>query len=43
MTPEQAFSLLNFVALAAWVLLAALPRPRWVAETVSGVGVPALP
>src|SRR5690606_1933646 len=41
MTPDQAFSIVNLVALAAWVPLAALPRARWPAH-VAGWLVPAL-
>jgi hypothetical protein len=29
MTPEQAFSILNLMALISWVALIALPRVRW--------------
>ena len=42
MSAEQIFSLLNVVAMTAWLLLALLPRRRWVAETVAGVLVPSL-
>ena len=42
MTPDNLFSTANIVALLAWVLLAALPGKRWVAETVTGTIVPAL-
>jgi hypothetical protein len=41
MTPDQTFSLVNLVALASWVLLALLPRRRWVADIVAGMAVPA--
>lgn len=41
MTPAQIFSAANLVALGAWVLLAVLPRRRWVTSMVSGVAVPA--
>ena len=42
MTPEQIFSLLNMTALAAWVLLALLPRRRLVVDVVVGTTVPIL-
>ena len=41
MTPAQIFSAANIVALVAWVLLAVLPRQRWVTSIVSGMAVPA--
>ena len=41
MTFTQIFSAANLVALVAWVLLAVLPRQRWVTSMVSGVAVPA--
>jgi hypothetical protein len=42
MTPEQIFSILNLLALVAWILLVVLPRQRWITETISGVAVPVL-
>lgn len=40
MTPNQAFDLLNLIALAAWALLLLSPRlPRW-SSTVTGAVVP---
>ena len=42
MTPELAFSVANLTAMLSWVLLAVLPRRRWVSDTVAGVGVPTL-
>jgi len=42
MTPDQIFSIVNLVATVAWVLLAALPRQRWVAGVVTSIVVPAL-
>jgi len=42
MTPNQIFSLVNLVALGSWVLLAVLPRRRWVANVVTGMAIPAL-
>jgi len=42
MTPNQAFDILNLIALVAWVLLVLSPRlPRWT-STVTGTVVPAL-
>ena len=41
MTPEQLFSILNLIAIAAWLLLVLLPRVRWTA-TVVPVAVPVL-
>ena len=40
--PDQIFSIANLVAVIAWVLLAALPRQRWVASVLTGIVVPAL-
>lgn len=42
MTPEQVFSIVNLVAMAAWILLVALPRQRWVTDIVTSAIVPAL-
>ena len=42
MTPEQVFSIVNLVAVAAWILLVALPRQRRVTDVVTGVIVPLL-
>jgi len=42
MSPDQIFSIANIVATLAWILLAALPRRRWVADVVTSVVVPAL-
>lgn len=42
MTAERLFSILNLVAMASWILLAALPGRRLVARTITGVVVPAL-
>jgi hypothetical protein len=41
MTPEQLFSILNLIAMAAWLPLVFLPRQRW-ATTVVPVVVPLL-
>lgn len=40
MTPEQVFSIVNLLAMAAWVLLLVLPRQRWVTDIVTSVIVP---
>jgi hypothetical protein len=42
MSPEQLFSIVNTIALVSWLLLAVLPRHRWVADVVTGKVVPAL-
>ena len=42
MSPEQLFSIANTIAAVSWVLLAVLPRRRWVTGTVTGTVVPAL-
>ena len=42
MTPDQIFSIANALAIVAWVLLAALPRQRWVAGVAASFVVPAL-
>ena len=39
MSPEQIFSVANAIALASWILLAALPGRPWVTRVVT-VGVP---
>ena len=42
MTPNQAFDILNLIAIAAWVLLMLSPRlPRWT-STITGAAVPGL-
>jgi len=41
MTPEQLFSILNLVAMAAWLVLVFLPRARWTPSVVPIV-VPAM-
>jgi hypothetical protein len=42
MSAEQLFQAVNLLAMAAWVLLAAVPRQEWVTRVISGVAVPAL-
>src|SRR3984893_17966928 len=42
MSPEHVFSIANTIALSSWLLLAVLPRQRWVTEAVTGKAVPAL-
>jgi len=41
MSPEQIFAIANLTAAAAWLLLAVLPRQRWVTTIVTGTAVPA--
>lgn len=40
MSPDQVFSMANTLALAAWILLAALPGRQWVTGTVTGLVIP---
>ena len=40
MTPDQVFSIVNAVALVAWILLIVLPRQRWVAGVATAFVVP---
>jgi len=42
MRPEQLFSLVNMLALAAWLLLVLLPRQSWVERSIAGLAVPLL-
>ena len=42
MTAVSAFSLLNTIALAGWILLIVLPGRRWVTDIVTSVAIPAL-
>ena len=42
MTPEQVFSIVNLVATIAWLMLAILPRQRWVTDTVTSTVVPTI-
>jgi hypothetical protein len=42
MTPERVFSLVNAVALISWVLLALLPRQRWITDVLTKMLVPGL-
>ena len=41
MTPEQLFSILNLITVAAWLLLVFLPRVRWT-STILPVVMPSL-
>ena len=41
MTPEPLFSVLNMVALAAWLLLAIFPGRPLITRTIAGTAVPA--
>ena len=40
MSPEQLFGISNAIAAFAWLLLATLPRRRWVTDVATGVVVP---
>ena len=40
MTPQQLFGVANGIAIVGWVLLAALPRRRWVTDIVTGATLP---
>jgi len=42
MSPEQLFTISNAIAALGWLMLAILPRQRWVTESVTGKAVPAL-
>ena len=42
MSPNQIFSIVNAVAAGCWLMLAVLPRRRWVSHAVAGVAVPAM-
>jgi hypothetical protein len=42
MSPEQIFAVTNTIAVLSWLLLALLPRRRWVTEVVTGKAVPIL-
>jgi Domain of unknown function (DUF4281) len=42
MSPNQIFSIVNFLALGCWLLLAVLPGKKWVSAVAAGVAVPAL-
>jgi hypothetical protein len=42
MTPEQSFTVLNLLALIAWILLVTLPRQRWISDVISGVAIPVI-
>ncbi len=42
MSPERIFSIVNLIALLSWIGLAAVPRVRWIATTVTGLVVPLL-
>ncbi len=42
MTPDKVFAIVNALALFSWVLLALLPRRRWIADVFAGMAVPAL-
>jgi hypothetical protein len=41
-SPNEMFSIANFVALCGWLLLIVLPRKPWVTHLVSGAAIPAV-
>jgi hypothetical protein len=41
MTPEQLFTLLNAIALVAWLVIAIFPRRPLVVQTIAGAAIPA--
>jgi hypothetical protein len=41
-TPEQIFSIVNPIAMLAWIALVVLPGTRWVTAVITSVAVPAL-
>lgn len=41
MSPEQVFTITNTIAVVGWILLAVLPRRRWVTDIVTGKALPA--
>jgi hypothetical protein len=41
MSPEQIFAVSNGIAALGWILLAVLPRRRWVTDVVTGAVLPA--
>ena len=42
MDPNQVFSIVNMLALLAWLALAVLPRVRWVSDVICRFAVPAV-
>lgn len=42
MTPDQLFSMVNALAMAAWILLILLPRRRWVSGVLAPIAMPAV-
>jgi hypothetical protein len=42
MSPQQVFSIVNAVALLAWIMLAVLPGRPWVAKRITTKVVPSL-
>lgn len=42
MTPEQVFSIVNPIAMLAWIALVVLPGRRWVTSVITSVAVPML-
>jgi hypothetical protein len=42
MSPDQVFAITNTIAVLSWLLLAVVPRRRWVTDVVTGKAVPML-
>jgi len=42
MSANDVFSLVNLLALSAWILLATLPRRRWIPDVLTAAIVPAM-
>ena len=42
MSPNQIFPIVNYVAMAGWILLAVLPGRRWVVDGVASRAIPAV-
>ena len=42
MSPDHIFSVVNFVALCTWLVLALFPRRRWAIHVAAGTAVPAV-
>jgi hypothetical protein len=40
MTPDALFGIFNAIALVGWLLLATIPRRRWVTDLVTGLALP---
>lgn len=42
MSPDTLFTIANNVAIVGWILLAVLPRRRWVTDVITGAALPVL-